>query len=92
MHERTIKEGPGWRVYEKGGDAWIKFNYKPDAETLTRLRAFAHWNSSDKAWQAPRNWLDALVNIANKAQTWESVGEVPYGEEDGFGPGPDGNS
>lgn len=92
MPDRIIQHGSGWFIFERNGDAWLKFNHKPDGETLTKLRAFARYETSDKAWRAPYNWLDALKRVADKAQTWESIGETPDSWGEDFGPGPNGDS
>lgn len=74
---RPVKIGEGWVIYIEGDSAWIKFNHKPDGETLVKLRRVATWQSDAKAWRAHRDCVDTLCAIGGKAVTWESVGEDP---------------
>jgi len=75
--KKLIKCGEGWVIYTTPGAAWIKFNHKPDGETLAKLRRVAVWHSDEKAWRAHPDEIDTLSDIGGKAETWESVGEDP---------------
>jgi hypothetical protein len=87
-----MKTGDGWYTYISQGCSWIKFNHKPDGETLNKLRRFANWDPLMKAWRAHLDRLEDLELIGDKAVTWESVGETPddmFGnEDDGSGGNP----
>ncbi len=74
---KPVKTGDGWVIYLEGDSAWIKFNHKPDGDTLVKLRRVAAWQSDVKAWRAPCDLLEALKHIGGGAETWESVGEDP---------------
>lgn len=74
---RVVKRGAGWVIYQEGDSVWIKFNHRPDGETLTKLRSVAVWHSHEKAWRAHPDDLASLRDIGGKAETWESVGEDP---------------
>ena len=75
--KKPVKVGAGWSVYTTPGCAWIKFNHKPDGETLVKLRNCATWERDEKAWRAHPDCVDELVRIGDGAETWESVGEDP---------------
>lgn len=72
--------GEGWTVLEKDGRVVVKFDHKPDGDTLRSLkRASFTYDSDTRSWWvwATLGRYEKALDIAMHAVTWESVGEDP---------------
>lgn len=70
--------GSGWTIYEKDRLVFIKFNHRPSCVPQLNRSRFC-WREWDKVWFAAASdeaWAEAK-EIAEGAETWESVGETP---------------
>lgn len=72
--------GEGWVVTEHDGKVFVKFDHKPDGDTLRSLKRSSFTYDSDRRtwwiWATPGRYEKAL-DIGMHAVTWESVGENP---------------
>ncbi len=75
-----FQQGPGWLVSEHDGKVLVKFDEKPDGDTLRSLKKASFTYDVERRlwwiWATPGRY-DKALDIAMHAVTWESVGEDP---------------
>jgi hypothetical protein len=75
------KRGVGWLLVEHQDHVELAFNSRPDGNTLQALRqAGFTYNVTTRTWSGKKTYEQAM-QIADRAQTWESVGEHPDGDD-----------